>query len=260
MDNRPNLEFLPSKQIAALLNSLPSPELLLLIKSIDQIHCFSRLGGFCQLVAAAWIAQQNFQPDPLEALRKAGYLSQNDYNRISRHVTYYQRLWVLVQLTEPFIRLELEQPLKQAGIPYFFQHPYELFTCIVQEQINNEFSVCLKPYHEFSASKHQKKYKRLARLLEGESLPEEELRGVLLTPTPERLKRHAWSTFLIAVARKRATRNRVILQDALEDFFTAAARIFEVEGTHTRKGGSFAWIDGERVKGSKNGTYKPKNP
>lgn len=244
--------FLSSKKIADLLGSLPDPEFLSLLKSIDQSDYFSTLTTYCQTIAMVWAAEQNFQTDPLEPLLKAGQLSRMDYIAIVRHVAFYQCLWVLVQRTEPFIREEFEK----VNARYPFQCPYELFACIVRELVNNQFSLCLAPYLEISALKSEKRYRLIARFLGGALLTEEQRKTLKMAPTRARLAKTPWSQLLDDVARRKATGTRIALKDALENFYQAAARLAEVAARQARRDGSFAWFDGERRKGDRDSTYK----
>jgi hypothetical protein len=205
-------------------------------------------------VALAWIARQDGKDDPLRPLLEVGRLDRNDYNRIWQLVDYYQRLWILVQLTETFVRKELEQ----AKLQYPFSCAYDLFSRIVQEQIENQFSPCLEPYKEFSASKHEKEYRLLAKHLKGIPLTQQQERNLRVSLSL--LPKHVWSLLLLSVAQKRATRSRPLIKNALKDFYTAIERSFELEATHCRKTGSHAWIDGIQVKGTRSGTYPRPSP
>jgi hypothetical protein len=246
------LDLLSSNQIARLLAALPEKRLLLLTKTIDQLHYWLLNRFMYTGVAAAWIARREGQDDPIEPFLESGELCQNDYNRIWRLVDYYERLWVLVYRVEPFIREELTKAKAQ----YPFQHPYELFVCILREQTSNEFSYCLSSYQEFSGTKREKQYRQLAKFLDGEPLTKQQERNLRMSLTELKLKQHIWSLLLLTVAQKKATRRRILIKDALEDFYRGLARLFEDEATHCRIQGSYAWFEGSKVKGSRKSTYQ----
>lgn len=257
MSNQPpEVDLLTSKQIGLLLANLPDKYLLLLIKTTDQFRQWLLQRFTYTAVAAAWIARREGQDDPIEPFLESGQLCQNDYNRIWRLVDYYERLWALVYRVEPFIREELIK----AKVQYPFQHPYELFICILREQTGSEFSYCLSPYQEFSGTKQEKRYRLLAKFLNGEPLTKQQEKSLQVAPTEAKVKKHVWSVLLLAIARQKATRRRILIKDALEDFHTALARLFEDEATHCRIRGSYAWFDGEKVKGSRKGTYQKPKP
>jgi hypothetical protein len=246
------MDNIESKRIAYLLASLPEEGLLLLAKTTDQIHYWltDRLAN--TLAAIAWIARQQLQPDPLQPLLKSGQLSRNDYNRIWSLVDYYQRLWALVQLTEPFIR----ELFEKANFPWPHQEPCDLFACIVKELANEEFSCCLVTYKESSATNNEKECRQLAKFLNGKPLSKELERKAERPIDRAKLAKRIWATLLLAIAQKNATRNNRALKHALEDFHVALARLFEYEATYHRIHGSYAWKDGKKIKGSRGGSYK----
>lgn len=253
-----SLSFLSSERILGLLTALPESRLLSLIQTSDQLQEWltSRFTYTC--VAAAWITRQELQDDPIEPFLKSGKLSQNDYNRIWRLVDYYQRLWVLVQRTEPFMR----KKLKQANAEYPFDTTFELFVCIVAEQTNNQFSYCLESYRECSGTKDAKEYRHLAKYMETKTLSkylERTMRGHISLKLAK-VRKNIWSLLLFCVAQENATKSRRLLNDALQDVYTALARLFEAEATHHRIQGSFAWFKGEKVKGSKTSAYHQPKP
>ncbi|MEG3879312.1 hypothetical protein QT972_18325 [Microcoleus sp. herbarium7] len=248
----PELESLSSKQIRQLLTNLPEERLLQLTKTIDQLY-FWLLHRFIYTgVAAAWIAKREGQDDPIRAFLDSGELCQNDYNRIWRLVDYYERLWTLVYRVEPFVK----ETLTKTDVQYPFENSYDLFVCILREQTSNEFSYCLSPYSEFSGTKSEKEYRQLVKLLDKEPLSKQQIKNLQVSPTEARLKKHKWSMLLLAIAYTKVTRRRSLVKDALEDFNTAVARLFEDEATHCRIQGSYAWIDGDKVKGSRASTYQ----
>jgi hypothetical protein len=261
MSNQPpELNFLSSKQIAQLLSAVPEERLLLLTKTIDQLHCWLMHRFTYTAVAAAWITDREGQDDPIESLLKSGELCQNDYNRIWRLVDYYQRLWTLVCRVEPFIRKELTEKLTKAKLQYPFQDRYELFVYIVREQTHGEFSLCLETYREVSAGKNEKQFRQLASFLDGKPLTKQQERNLLEPITEAKVKKHAWSLLLLGVAQKNATQRRTKIKDALTDFYAALARLFEDEATHFRIQGSYRWNQGIRQKGTRyGGGYESKS-
>jgi hypothetical protein len=252
----PEVDLLTSKQIARLLANLPEKELLLLTKTIDQFHLWLLHRFTYTAVAAVWVAQRESQGgDPIKPLLESGQLCENDYNRIWGLVDYYQRLWELVYRVEPFVREELTK----AKVHYPFQHPYELFVCILREQTSNEFSYCLSSYQEFSGTKREKGYRQLAKFLDGEPLTKQQEKSLHVAPTEAKVKKHIWSMLLLAIAQQKATRRRAPIKNALKGFYAALAQLFEYEATHCRIQGSYRWNDGAREEGSRyGGKYESK--
>jgi hypothetical protein len=250
------LESLSSEQIQKLLTNLPEGRFLQLIKTTDQLYFWLQHRFVYTSVAAAWIARREGQDDPIKAFLDSGTLCQNDYNRTWRLVDYYERLWTLVYRVEPFAK----EILTEAKIPYSFQNASDLFICILREQTSNEFSLCLSPYYESSGTKSEKDCRQVAKFLNKEPLSKQQIKNLQLPLTDARLRKHKYSMLLLNVAYTKVTRRRSLVKDALEDFFTAMARLFEDEATHHRIQGSYAWIDGHKVKGSRASTYqKPKS-
>jgi hypothetical protein len=252
----PEVDLLTSKQIARLLANLPDKHLLLLTQTIDQFHLWLLHRFTYTAVAAVWVAQREGQDDPIKPFLESGQLCENDYNRIWGLVDYYQRLWELVYRVEPFVREELTK----AKVHYPFQHPYELFVCILREQTSNEFSYCLSSYQEFSGTKQEKRYRQLAKFLDGEPLTKQQEKSLHVSPTEAKVKKHIWSMLLLAIAQQKATQRRAPIKNALKGFYAALAQVFEYEATHCRIQGSYAWFDGEKVKGSRKGTYQKPKP
>lgn len=199
----------------------------------------------------------NGEDDPLRPLVQSRELHQNDYNRIWQLVECYERLWALTQFTEPFIKEEFER-LK---LPYIFSSSYDLFLCVVQEQVNGEFSLCLSSYREFSAKKRIRKYGELAsRIREGFPIPQTKP-----TPAPTNLinstKHIFWSLLLLSVARQKASKSKHrALRKALQSYDASIADLLELEASYARRTGSFAWVDGERLKGSDKGGFYQQSP
>ncbi len=245
--------LLESRRITRLLASLPDKHLLLLTKTNEQIRHWLVNRLMYTMVACAWWARMNGEDDPLRPLVRSKELRQNDYNRIWQLVECYERLWAVAQFTEPFIKEEFER-LK---LPYIFSSSYDLFLCVVQEQVNGEFSLCLSSYRVFSVKKRVRKYGELAsRIRDGFPIPQTEP-----TPAPvdfiNRTKHIFWSLLLLSVARQKAGNSKHrALRKALQSYDSSMADLFELEASYARRTGSFAWDDGERLKGSKDGTYK----
>jgi hypothetical protein len=253
MSNQPpELDSLFSKRIAKLFAALPEERLLLLTKTTDQLRNWLMYRFTYTAVAAAWIADREGQGDQIEPLLKSVGLCQNNRNRIWRLADYYQRLWTLVCRVEPFIRKELTK----AKLQYPFQDHFELFVCIVREQTRNEFSICLETYREVSAGKNEKQCRQLASFLDGKPLTKQQERNLPGSFTEAKVKKHVWSLLLLSVAQQKATRQHIHIKDALTDFYAVQARLLEDEATHFRIQGSYAWIDGKKVKGSRKSTYQ----
>jgi hypothetical protein len=253
----PTIDYLESKKISRFLKSLPQEYLLLLVKTSDQITqwCLHRL--MHELVARAWSARFAGEDDPLNQYVESGELSQNDYDRVWQLVECYQRLWAVVQLSEPYVKKVFEQ----AKLPYIFGSSFELFACVVQEQVNGEFSLCLTSYREFSAKKQGKEFRDLAqRIHKGElncippqvkTEPDEKLKVTLQS----KIKQFFWFFLVFGIARQKMTRNRA-LRNALKGYDASMAHLFELETTAYRYQGSHAWVNGELRKGSSKGIYE----
>lgn len=246
-----NSDYFP-KRITRLLTALPDTTLLLLVKTSDQIYhwCLHRLTFM--LVSEAWRARFTGKDDPLRQYVKSGELCRNDYERIWGLVECYERLWALVQYTEPCVK----ELFEQAKHPYPFGCAYELFASIVREQANREFSFCLTPYEECSAKKDEKQYRQLAHHINEGGLDKEPEKASNDGKIPrDKLRQLLWFSLLLAIADNKAAKNHNI-KNALRRYWASVADLFELEASYSRRTGSFAWIDGEKVKGSKSGIYQ----
>lgn len=252
-----NQNILESKRIAQFLASLPDERLLLLTKTTDQRQYWLSTRSVWRMVARAWWARVRGEDDPLRSLVQSKELCQNDYNRVWQLVECHQRLWALVQFTEPFVRDEFER-LK---LPYTFSSSYDLFICIVQEQVNAEFAYCLHSYKEFSAKKEISQYRELASCIrDGFPSPQ-----TAQTPIPasfsNKIEPVFWSLFLMFIAHQKASKSKHrALRKALESYEASIADLFELEASYARRTGSFAWINGEKRKGSRYGGTYEENP
>lgn len=251
-----------SKRIAALLVSLPDEALLLLTKTRDQIEHWMSHRIVYTLVGCAWWARIQGKDDPLRPLVESKRLHQNDYNRIWQLVECYESLWALVQLTEPF----LKATFKQAKLPYIFSSSYDLFICILQEQVNGEFSLCLTDYRIFSAEEKSKKLRELAHRIHEElplllqKEPHPTLLGKEAVLPAKSIKQLFWSQLLLSVAYKKANGRNKALTSALRSYCMNIAGLFGLEASFYRRTGSFTWHEGERFKGSRYGGKYEKSP
>lgn len=238
-----------AKKIAYWLAFLPDSSLLTLVKTREQLRTFFGVRYMQTLASSAWTARFTGKNDPLQPLLKSGEIDSDTYDRVWLWVDFLEQLWGLIQLAEPYVKAEFEH-LK---FDYPFASAFELFMRIVWEQTNAKFSVCLKPYHEVSASKYEKAYRLTAKGCR------EGLNRLEHTRQQACLNQHQpneWMRIVLAICHQKATKRRRALKSKLETFNLALANLCDKEATVRRKAGSYAWQNGEILTGSRDSTYK----
>ncbi len=247
MSKKANIAW--ARKIASFLPHLPDQYLLKLAKTRNQFHAFFAMRYKQTLLTWAWTARFTGKGDPLQPLLKSGDIDSDTYDRVWLTVDFLEQLWGLVQLAEPFVKSEFER-LK---LSYPFTSAFELFMRIVWEQTNANFSVCLKPYHEVSASKYGKAYRLTAKgCREGLNPIEYQRQQALLNQHQP----SEWLRIVIAICHQKATKRKRTLKSKLEIFYLALANLCDKEANVRRKTGSFAWKNGEIVTGARDSTYK----
>lgn len=237
------------KKITRCLAKLPSQHLIALVTTKEQVCLWLAHRCFQNWLALCWRARHIGEDDPLASLLESGRVDQDTYERVWLTVDLWEQLWGLIQLGERYIRAEFDH----LGLDYPFKSAFELFIRVVWQDTNSTFSVCLKPYHEVSARKYEKAYRLAAKGCSETLNPIEEsnLHGLLNQHQADPLL-----SIVIAICHQKATRKRLALKNKLEMFYTVLGKLSAKEATIRRKAGSFAWKDGKRGKGDKDGTYK----
>lgn len=237
------------RKVIYLVGKLPDEHLYKLSKTQEQVRFWLASRYFQNLVSCCWHARFTGEDDPLKPLLSSGELNQDIYDRVWLVVDFYEQLWGLVQLVTPYVQSELSETKWK----FLAESAYKLFARLIWNEVNSDFAVCLKPYHEFSARKYEKAYRLAAkRVKEGLNLLEEKkLHGLLNQERSDLLLQ-----VVIAVAYQRATKSRLALKSKLEMFHLSISKLYEKEATISRKIGSFAWRNGRLSKGSRyGGTY-----
>lgn len=237
------------KKIARCLAQLPSLHLLALATTKEQVLTWLAHRCFQNWLSDCWQARYTGGDDPLARLLASGQIDSDNYERVWLLVDFYEQLWGLIQLAEPYIKAEF----LRLGGDYPFKSAFELFARIVWEDTNSTFSVCLKPYHEVSARKYEKAYRLAAKGCTESFNPIEEssLNGLLNQHQPCLLM-----SLVLLVSQQKATKRKLALKSKLEMFYQALGKFCDKRATICRKAGSFAWNNGEILKGSSDGTYK----
>lgn len=236
------------KKVARILKSLPSRHLLRYIETEDQLRLWAADRLLQGLVSQCWRSYFSGDNDPLEPALSAGELSQDIYDRAWTLADFYIQLWGLVQLTQPYIKRELEG----TELERWAESAYKLFARLAWNDSNHSFQVCLKPYHEQSGRKSEKMYRLAAKGCEEELDPEQkkELQRLLSKHPPD------WLMVLVLyIAKQKSSRSKP-LRSRLEAFNRKLSELCLKEATISRKVGSFAWKNGEIKKASRyGGTY-----
>lgn len=241
------------RAITECLLSLPSERLKVLCKTVAQIQCWTVNRAFQVWVAACWHARFKGKEDPIRDLLESETLNKITYDRCWRTVDYYEQFWGLIQLAFRDIQLEFEK----MGEKLPFKTSRALFEYIISDEVNANFSVCLEPYREVSGRKYEKAYRLVAQHLKRSKqfTPDEkkEASAVLLNHSGPNL----WMTVVIIICNRKATGKNRALKSKLKMFDLAQAQLCLLEATIRREAGSFAWKDGEQLRGSRyGGTYE----
>lgn len=237
------------KKIQSCLAHLPSEHLLALATTKEQVRLWLAHRCFQNWLSNCWQARYTGADDPLSRLLALGQIDSDNYERVWLLVDFYEQLWGLIQLAEPYVKAEF----LRLGGDYPFKSAFELFAQIVWEDTNSTFSVCLKPYHEVSARKYEKAYRLAAKGCTESLNPIEEsnLHGLLNQHQPCLLM-----SLVLLVSQQKATRRRRALSSKLSMFYLALGKLCDKRATISRKAGSFAWKKGQIVEGSRyGGTY-----
>lgn len=237
------------QKIARCLAKLPAQHLLALATTKEQTRMWLAHRCFQNWLSDCWQARYLGEDDPLAPLLEGAQIDSDNYERVWLLVGFYEQLWGLCQLAEPYVKAEF----LQLGGDYPFRSAFELFARIVWEDTNSTFSVCLKPYHEVSRRKYEKAYRLASKgcTLSLNPIEEKNLHGLLNQHQPCLLMR-----LVLFVSHQKASRRRLALLSKLEMFYLALGKLCDKEATISRKAGSFAWKNGEILKGSSDGTYK----
>jgi hypothetical protein len=231
--------------IAEVLMRQPNLRWLEKITTTDQKQYWISVNKRFHRIALCWTARSTFKDDPLKPDLDAGRISRSEYNLVWRSVAFFERLWALCQHTEPFIR----EISKQAKTEDPFDGAVGLFIAVLEEAVDSSFAECFTPYVELSRGKEEKYLRLIVKSCEGIQLTKEQAKFIRgrtpKTPVTE---------FLLDTAKK-AAKNELIIKDALEDYHTATGRLCKCFATEWHNKGSFAWIRGHLVKGSKSSTY-----
>lgn len=239
------------RKITRLLETLPPDVLVALIKTKDQIDYWTVLRHHYADVAKCWEALHSGRNDPLAPLLKSGEISKNTYDHLWLTVDFYERLWELIQISFCFVKPELER----LGLEYVPESACELFSLFLFDAASSEFTLCLS-YVELSARKPGEEYQLASKLRRGQALLPHEI--VRLNSLSE--KQHPIMMILFATCHKKASRRQPVLKARLEAAYTALFNLSNKQLALRRKGGSFAWKDGELFEGSRYGGCYAKKP
>lgn len=237
------------KKIACVIAKLPSEHLRDLAETQKQLNLWFAVRWFQEQVSQCWEARFRGLDDPLFPLLRSEQITLDTHQRVWLVVNFYEQLWGLVQLATPYIQAEFEG----SGLEYLAESAFVLFTRLIRSEVDSDFAVCLKPYHEVSSRKYERAYRLAVKgCQEGlKSREERILHRILNQHQPNVLL-----SFVLAVCHLKATRTRPALKSKLEMFYIALGKLCEKEAAISRKAGSFAWKKGRIVEGSRyGGTY-----
>lgn len=147
----------------------------------------------------------------------------------------FQRLWVLCQHTEPFVR----EVFEQNQIKYPFVDAATLFAEVVRDMVDSRFALCIKPYVECSRTKTEKRLRLEAKAYAGIPLNTTQRKIV----KAQQQGQTPVASFVLRIARK-AAKEEIIIQDALEDFNVACSRLLKCFATEVHNLRGYKWIDG----------------
>jgi prepilin-type processing-associated H-X9-DG protein len=160
----------------------------------------------------------------------------------------FERLWELCQHIEPFI----QEAFEQAKVEYPFADTFSLFAQIVKEMVDSSFALCFQPYVECSNRKREKALRLQIKAWAGNRLTK--LQRKTIESQRNWQQETSLGNLILRIARKNA-KKELIIRDALEDYQVAWTRLLKCYATECHNKGSYAWVDGHVVKGSKSGTY-----
>lgn len=235
------------KKIARYIAQLPSERLLKLARTQDQINLWLAQRYFRTLISKSWTARHSGKNDPVKRLLESQEIDRDTYDRVWLVVDYYEQLWGLVQLSFGYVRSECVA----LRLSYPFKEAVDLFFEIIRAEVDNDFSICLS-YHEVSARKHEKALRLLSA---GCTRPLNPIEDSQLKAVESQYPLNKWFAITLAACEKKATRTKPALKGKLQGFYDAASRLFDKEATIYRKVGSFAWSDGEIIRGKIGGSY-----
>lgn len=152
------------KVTAYIATELPSPHLMQLAKTDYQKQVGDGLKDTLFAVGASWWSKVSFQDNPLYICLKNGVIDQCEYDYYEALVDVFQKLWDLIQASEPFIREEARQQLHT--YPFEGQRSAELFKKIIKSDADSVLKMCLQ-YVEVSIPQHDAAMRLFKDKLEG---------------------------------------------------------------------------------------------
>ncbi|MFB2836734.1 hypothetical protein [Floridanema evergladense] len=282
-----NVEFL--EQIAQLLENLPSEQLLPQAKTPDQIEEWQSQRRGNKILAECWRAKFISHCDaPINQALDRKEINQLKYDGIWLLVKQYKVLWDIVQLAEPYVKQvhsDLQSLWELADInfiplpkefihifqsivqkEYSFCSAFELYIEILKEMENRRFLDCFKGYQEISISKSEEGLKQVREIFDQGML--DGFYPLLNAIETKNLKNNfsgddfqmSWMTMTIFACQFAVSINSS-LKDRLDKFNELVVEMCKLGATACRKRESktwrkprsFAWKNGKRIYGSKNG-------
>lgn len=248
-------ESIVNKKIARLFAQLPPEFLLSQALTYDQIEHWQSLHRFYSALSSCWKALHQGSDDPLTQALSSGEIDRTDYDYIWLTVNYYQRLWELVQISFPIVKPELERILGRSP-----KTALEIFEWILRDSSIERFSVCLEPYVELSARKSSKAYGLAAKICSGEKLSESEQKQSQQWIRPDKLNQvvncHPVLQITLATCLNKVSQRKTILMVRLEAYVAATCSLNKQSEKLFRHAPSYAWKNGNRGNGDKDGVYK----
>lgn len=244
--------------VAQYIGQFPSESLLQRAQTKDQQRYWGHLAAFYFMVSHCWQARLK-ENDPLIKPVENQTMNKWHYDAIWSQVDLLQSLWQLIESGHQSIA----EALINAGHNYPFIGAPDLFCQIVETQVNNIFSICLKPYHNISNPARLKAWKMYRKAVTTGVMPPQNFN--FIKSLASQYESNFWLQLSLVVIRNvAASGNREIL-NKLANFSEAVHQDMEVSATglsrkrsskNFEKFYSFTWHHGKIIPAHKTGgTY-----
>jgi hypothetical protein len=245
--------FTPTEKAIFYVAQYPCEHCLLpQISTTDQLSTFILKRQISTLVASCWSSRVGGYGDLLYAELKRKSISRDCYEWVQLKTSYLEALWGLCQLLAPRIADEL----KSSGYEQVADCSQALFyfRAVVMEQGNHPIQLSFG-YAEISGRDVDAALKLKSKLIRSGLTKKESIRFKNLTKKNN--CHHILSLELLTQVFARNFYDKAISAQ-FQIFCLAMANLCDKEATISRKGGSWGWNQGVKLKGSSDSTYSPK--
>lgn len=245
--------------MARILANLPAQSYLELCLTRDQFRYWGEQKEVVLEIARNWKVLHTGSTEPSPSLG-------NDRFRQEMWLTtlMWQRLWEVIIACFP----EFKRIAELLKIPFPFSAPVELFTHILEKELNGTFEICLQPYVEMSSPQIEKYLKPLSKNPSFDELIQE----CDTPPGKQKVKQlnkraktflhqtggsNFWFDFvlLFSLVLSRYGRRNPFISSTFEAYKQSIANLAELVVKQQHNTPSYCWHNGVKKPGKRGGLY-----